>query len=80
VQWLRRLVAHVTTIAHGKPTTEHAIITYADARVIRRAVLERLTIFERALPWRWCIGVAVVYAGLFTALVAILVLATHASL
>jgi hypothetical protein len=48
-------------------------------RTIRRAALARLTTFERALLWRWCIGVTVVYAGLF-ALLAILVLATHASL
>jgi hypothetical protein len=47
---------------------------HADARAIRRAVLARLTTFERALLWRWCIGVTVVYAGLF-ALLAILVLA-----
>jgi hypothetical protein len=78
--WLRRLLARVTAIAHAKPTSEHAIITYADARVIRRTGLARLTKLERALLWRWCIGVAVAYAGLFTALLAILVLATHASL
>jgi hypothetical protein len=76
--WLRRLLAHVTATAHAKSTSEHAIITYADARAIRRRVLARLTTFERALLWRWCIGVAVVCAGLFTALLAILVPATHA--
>jgi hypothetical protein len=80
VRWLRRLLAHVTAIAHAKPTTEHAIITYADARVIRRTVLARLTTFERALLWRWCIGVAAVCVGLFIALLAILILATHAPL
>jgi hypothetical protein len=78
--WLRRLLARVTAIANAKPTSEHAIITYADARVIRRTGLARLTALERALLWRWCIGVAVAYAGLFTALLAILVFATHASL
>jgi hypothetical protein len=60
-------------IAPGQATA------YADARAIRRAVLARLTTFECALLWRWCIGVTVAYAGLF-ALLAILVLATHASL
>jgi hypothetical protein len=50
--------------------------TYADARAIRHALLGKLTTFERALLWRWGIGVTVVYAGLF-ALFAILVLATH---
>jgi hypothetical protein len=93
MHWLRRLLAQVTIagvrvaaglerspMAPAKPTTEHAIITYADARAIRRTVLARLMIFERALIWRWCIGVAVAYAALFTALLAILVLATHASL
>jgi hypothetical protein len=77
--WLRRLLQHGTAIARAKPTTEHAIITYADARAIRRSVLARLTAFERALLWRWCIGVAVVCAGLFAALLAILILATRAS-
>jgi hypothetical protein len=52
---------------------------YADARAIRRAVRARLTTFERAFLWRWCIGVTVVYAGLIV-LLAILVLATQASL
>ena len=47
--------------------------TYADARAIRRAVLARLTTCERAVLWRWCIGIAVVYAGL-AALLAILLL------
>jgi hypothetical protein len=78
--WLRRLLARVIAIAHAKPTSEHTIITYVDARAIRRGVLTRLTAFERALLWRWCIGVAVVCAGFFTALLAILILATHASL
>jgi hypothetical protein len=82
--WLRRLLPQGTVIARAKPTTEteHAIITYADAdaRAIRRRVLAGLTAFERALLWRWCIGVAVVCAGLFTALLAILILATHAPL
>jgi hypothetical protein len=80
--WLRRLLPHGTVIARAKPTTEteHAIITYADARAIRRRVLAGLTAFERALLWRWCIGGAVVCAGLFTALLAILILATHAPL
>jgi hypothetical protein len=50
--------------------------TYANARAIRRAVLARLATSERAFLWRWCIGVAVAYVGLF-ALLAILVLATH---
>jgi hypothetical protein len=50
--------------------------TYANARAIRRAVLARLTTFERALLWRWCFGITVAYVGLF-ALLAILVLATH---
>jgi hypothetical protein len=54
-------------------------MAYADARAIRRAVLARFTTFERAFLWHWCIGVTVVYAGLF-ALLAILVLATHFSL
>jgi hypothetical protein len=80
VHLLRRLLVHVTTIAHAKRTTEHAIITYAAAGAIRRTVLGRLTTCERALLWRWCIGVAVVYSGLFTGLLAILILATHASL
>jgi hypothetical protein len=57
-------------IAPGQATT------YADARAIRRALLGRLTTFERALLWRWCTGITMVYAGLF-ALFAILVLATH---
>jgi hypothetical protein len=78
--WLRRLLARVTAIAHAKPTSEQAIVTSAEARIIRRTGLARLTTFERALLWRWCVGVAVAYAGLFTALLAILVLATHASL
>jgi hypothetical protein len=77
--WLRRLLARVTASAHPKPTSEHAIITYADARAIRRTVLARLTTFERVLLWRWCIGVTVVYAGLFAALLGILILATRAS-
>jgi hypothetical protein len=47
--------------------------TYADARAIRRAVLARLTTCERALLWRWCIGITVVIAGLAT-LLAILLL------
>jgi hypothetical protein len=80
VHWVRRLLAHVTAIAHAKPATGHAMITYADAKAIRRTGLARLTTFERALLWRWCIGVAVAYAGVFTALLAILVLATHASI
>jgi hypothetical protein len=50
--------------------------TYTNAIAIRRAVLARLATFERALLWRWCIGVAVAYVGLF-ALLVILVLATH---
>jgi hypothetical protein len=70
----------VSAIAHAKPPTEHAIITHADARAIRRTVLARLTTFERALLRRWCIGVGLAYVALFTALLAILVLATHASL
>ncbi len=39
--WLRRLLPHGTVIGRAKPTieTEHAIITYADARAIRRRVL-----------------------------------------
>jgi sirohydrochlorin ferrochelatase len=62
--WLRRLPAHVTAIAHAKPNAEHAIITYAAARAIRRTVLARLTTCEHALLGRWCIGITVVYAGL----------------
>jgi hypothetical protein len=71
VHWIRSLLVHVTTIAHAKSTAEHAIITYADARAIRRTVLAKLTTCERAVVWRWCIGVTVVYAGL-AALLAIL--------
>jgi hypothetical protein len=73
--WLRRLLARLTAIANAKPTSQHTIITYADARLIRRTGLARLTTLERALLWRWCIGVAVVCVGLFTALLAILILA-----
>lgn len=69
--WLRRLLAHVTAIADANPTSENAIITYADARAIRFAVIARLTAFERALLWRWCMGVATVWGGL-AALLAIL--------
>jgi hypothetical protein len=69
----RRVPVQGRHIATGQATA------YADVRAIRRAVLPRLTTFERASLWRWCIGVAVAYAGLF-ALLAILVLATHASL
>jgi hypothetical protein len=78
---LHFLPEDLETLRHlDVPTTERAIIMYADARAIRRAVLAKLTIFERALLWRWCIGVAVFYAGLFAALLAILVFVTHASL
>ena len=45
---------------------------YADARAMRRTILASLTTFERALLWRWCIGVTVVYAGFFAALLALL--------
>jgi len=77
--WLRRLL--VLFIEHTKPTTEQAIITHADAKAIRRTVLGRLTTFERAFLWRWCISMAVIYAGLFAVLLLVmLVLATHASL
>jgi hypothetical protein len=62
---------HVTAIAHAKPTAEHAIITYADARAIRRTVLARLTTCERSVLCRWRIGIIVVYAEL-AALLAIL--------
>jgi hypothetical protein len=71
VHCLRGLLVHVTAIAHAKPTTEHAVITYAAARAIRRAVLARLTTCERAVLRRWCIGITVIYAGL-AALLAIL--------
>ena len=71
VHWLRRLLVHVTAIAHAKPTPEPATITNADARAIRRTILARLTTCERAVCWRWCIGITAVYAGL-AALLAIL--------
>jgi hypothetical protein len=58
-------MARPSHIAPGHATT------YADARAIRRAALARLTTFERALLWRWCIAVAVIYPGL-AALLAIL--------
>jgi hypothetical protein len=47
---------------------------YADATAIRRTVLARLTTFERAVLWRWCIGISAIYAGCLAALLAILVL------
>ena len=52
---------------------------YGNARAIRRAVLAGLTGTERALQWRWCIGITAVYAAL-AALVAIVVLVTQISL
>jgi hypothetical protein len=54
--------------------------SYGNARAIRRAVLAGLTTTERALLWRWCIGVTAIYGGLSAVLLAILVLVTHASL
>jgi hypothetical protein len=47
--------------------------TYGDASAVCRAVLARQTTTERALLWRWCIGITAVYAGV-TALLAIVVL------
>jgi hypothetical protein len=41
--------SRVTAIAHARPTSEHAIITYADARVIRPTGLARLTTFGTRL-------------------------------
>jgi hypothetical protein len=58
---------------------QHAT-AYGNARAIRRAVLAGLTSTERALLWRWCIGVTAAYGGIFAALLAILVLVTDASL
>jgi hypothetical protein len=66
---------HAKGVVADSPARPHrAGDGHADARAIRRAVLARLTTFERAFLWRWCIGVTLVYAGLF-ALLAILVLA-----
>jgi hypothetical protein len=53
------------------------VTTYGNAKAIRRAVLARLATTERALLWRWCIGITAVYAAL-AALLAIVVLVTHA--
>jgi hypothetical protein len=60
-------------IASGQTTSD------GNARAIRRAVLARLTATERALLWRWRIGVTAIYGGLFAVLLAILVLVTRAS-
>jgi hypothetical protein len=72
VHRFRSLLVHVTAIAHAKPTTEHAIITYAAARAIRRTVLARLTTCEHAVLQSWCIGMTVLYAGLATLLAILL--------
>ena len=61
-------IARPIHIAPGPATT------YADAKAMRRTVLASLTTFERALLWRWRIGVIVVYAGFFIALLATLVM------
>jgi hypothetical protein len=61
-------------IASGQATA------YSNATAIRRAVLARLTTAERALLWRWCVGVTAIYGGLFAVLLAIPVLVTHVSL
>ena len=73
--WLRRRL--VLFIEHTKPTTEQAIITHADAKAIRRTVLGRLTTFERAFLWRWCISMAVIYAGLFAVLLLVISCPRH---
>jgi hypothetical protein len=67
-------------VAAARPFHIASATDYGNARAMRRAVLARLTATERALLWRWCIGVAAVYGGLFAGLLAILVLVTHASL
>jgi uncharacterized protein len=61
------------------PMAPGQVMTYADAKAIRRAVLTKLTTAERALLWRWCLGVTAVCAGL-AALLTIVVLATRTSL
>jgi hypothetical protein len=66
-------------VAAARPFHIASATDYGNARAIRRAVIARLTTTERALLWRWCIGVTAVYGGLFAALLTILVLVAHAS-